>query len=210
MHKNEYWFLNAVVRDALPLRILESENLEVIINGNGHGLGHSALISVLQHLFQSGLLSAMETHRAGFTPTSSDIEAGLKGVRNIYFYLTAQGGALWESLSQPNWDRFIEGSTCFEPEEVEVICPSKHLAEEYFSLAPFPVVPIAGGETWDIVCPWEATYWKTLPAAHRIKCPYRDESPPHMNRAQMEQLCRLYTWYVHPFEDRERGSEGTC
>lgn len=200
MTADEFWFLDLVVTLQWPLRVLEADNLAEKINADGHGLPHNRLVEVLLHLFQDGHLVAHDYEGDDFTPGKAAIEQGLKGYRELFFGLTAQGGARWEALARPDWSRYLDADVGCDPDELEILAGSKELIEEYLTVLPFSVDPVLGTETWDTLSPWNATYWKTLPLGHRFKSACRDiEVFLRPGGIDVDKLRRLNTWYVHPF-----------
>ncbi|MDM9384717.1 hypothetical protein QUB80_29085 [Chlorogloeopsis sp. ULAP01] len=107
--------------------------------------------------------------------TPSQIEANLDGELGALYYLTSQGGARWESVAHPDWDRYCVVNIGFnesgEIAESQVICPSKQFVEKFLSINCYvsAVVHVPGTEVWDVLEPWQATYWKNLPKGYRVR-----------------------------------------
>lgn len=116
INRGEYWVINAALEASLFFSALAVENLEETFNIKGHGLNYSQLVDTLDCLFQRGDLIAYYSQSIQksypnwniFIPNKQEIIAGLQGnlVSNICYKLTAQGGTRWESVSNPNWNRY--------------------------------------------------------------------------------------------------------
>jgi hypothetical protein len=129
----------------------------------------------------------------------------------LSYGLSPLGGAQWETLSSPRWDRFISASYAIDPYEAEIIAQDRQLVQSYFELqhdisSPVGVV-IPESLQWDTFHPWQATYWKTLPQACRLRffyAPYTEDiDVPAIPTWAWEQFCQLREWYQRysPSED---------
>src|SRR5829696_6607097 len=178
MDKNEYWLLDSVVEAQESLKSLVSEDIEEALNKRSHGLNRGELIEVMADLFQRGdfLAERMEksVSKGFFIPTQTEIEDAFDGRLTCFYGLTLQGGARWEEVSQPHWERYISDSVYAEPREGETIGSDRDLVEQYDSLSQHnsEIVVIPGSKHWDVLRPWQATYWKELPVGHRLRFNY--------------------------------------
>src|SRR5579864_2602507 len=130
--KTEYWFLDVVVEMEWPLWILTDPEMETHLNRRGHGLAYPDLVDILERMFQNGDLGARypsdnTNNTTQFIPTRTEIEASLgrEGVE-LWFALTEQGAVRWETISQPNWDRYLADSYWIDDTDVfrgEIISP---------------------------------------------------------------------------------------
>lgn len=205
MDKNEYWLLDSVVESQYKLRWLVAKNLDEILNRPSHGLERDELVRVLDHLFQRGDLLAHEEEKSVtkriFVPTQTEIEEALAGRLTCFFGLTAQGGARWEEVSQPQWDRYISDGVYADPQEGEVIGSDRDLVEKYHSLSRYnsEVAVVSGSERWDVLRPWQATYWKELPVGHRLRFNYEwvERSPEEkIDPAISDWFREVRNWYT--------------
>ena len=89
-----------------------------------------------------------------------------------WYYLTPQGGARWEAVANPNWDIFFGGRIGYDPDEAYLESKNRDLLKRKLGLSEFlsSVVHIPGSEKWEILKPWQATYWKNLPMGWHHKC----------------------------------------
>jgi len=163
---------------------------------------------MLDRLFQDGHLIAKhrddDKPQGTFVPTRAEIEAALAGALKVYYGLTLKGGARWEAVSLPDWNRYCDAFLGIDPEVGTIISRDRKLVETYLSLCHYAwndMSVIAGSEKWDVLKPWEATYWKTLPDGHRIQFEYKSrdaagvtESPPSAKQF-FEGIRNWYTRY---------------
>jgi len=192
MNRNEYWLLNSAVEGWYPLVWLVCDNVEEVFNKRHHGLQRDELVSVLAELFRRGDLLAQRVEKfiekEIFTPTRAEIEAALDDRVRCYYGLTSQGGAKWEEVSRPQWERYITAGVYADPQEGEVIGSDRQLVEKYDSLSDYvtDISVIAGSRRWDVLEPWQATYWKELPLGHRLRFKYEVKELPINDPAYRE------------------------
>ena len=213
MEKAAYWFLDAVVEYKLPVRILVAQNLAEVLNRPSHNLDHQSLCALLLQLIQEDYLMIYQYHpRQGreipFIPSLRDLQEELdtaESDRQAYlsYGLSSLGGAQWEMLSSPRWDRFISASYGVDPYEAEIIAQDRQLVQRYFELQHYissavgAIIPES--LQWDSLAPWQATYWKTLPQARRLRFSYypytEDREAPITPTWAWEQFCQMCEWY---------------
>ena len=162
----EFFLLDAVSKHTLHLSIFDSYHLGEALNRHVPYFTRRDLIETLGALFQQGDLWARVGKAKAFVPTRDEIEAALADGLQMVYGLTAQGGARWESLCRFDWSRFVSWSSTSHSSEL--IAPTRELAEFLFHARQRDPV-IRPPVRWDIIRPWEATYWKTLPAGHRVR-----------------------------------------
>jgi hypothetical protein len=182
--RGEYWLLETVVHLAIPIFWLVRDDMEMVLNKQGHGMERSLLVETMNKLFLDGLIAAhMYGDWEGLYDLSFEkIESALaeKEVRKAHYYgLTAKGGAYWEAFASPNWEYFIDESA--EPMEdsdiwiQELVCMNKECLETYFRSCwrndPHHDVDESSIQ-WDVLHPWKATYWKELSVGHRVRLRY--------------------------------------
>ena len=99
-----------------------------------------------------------------------------------YYGLTQEGGAQWEAFAAPDWQKYIDaGFQLSDDSEYimwEMICADKARLERYFESMCFydPDEVVLESVERDYIAPWDATYWKQLDGAHRIRFREPDES----------------------------------
>ena len=196
--RGEYWLLETVVEHEWGICGLIDGDLELHLNKKGHGLTRTALVETLHRLLSSGLIYAES--RVNFSDEATDIIAtkeqielalderkSCSGVpveeRKVTYYgLTQEGGAQWEAFAAPDWQKYIDGG-CHYSEDYEygmweLICADKVWLERYFESMCFydPHEVTLESVERDYIAPWQATYWKQLEGAHRIRFREPDES----------------------------------
>ena len=176
----EYWLLESVVEYSMPFCVLAFEEIDEALNKPGHGLDRRSLLDVLDDLTHRGLIAAHDDQREGFAPTREEIDAALdeptggSDLPSTYYHLTPEGGRQWEAFAAPDWDAFIDvvyGTDVGDRwEEGSLICATKPLVERFLEgLQHLGIHVQPDSPTWDVLEPWQATYWKQLPMGHRVR-----------------------------------------
>ena len=189
--RGEYWLLETAVESLFPVSGLTDSDFEFSLNKKGHGLTRDALIETLHRLIASGLIYAENEVDAPIS-THQQIERALNEPgwqvepvdwrTTTYYGLTPEGGAQWEAFAAPDWQEYIDASSRLTDDGKgiiwEVICADKAWLERYFEskcLYDPREVSLATVE-WDYIAPWDATYWKQLEGAHRVRFQEQDET----------------------------------
>lgn len=213
MEKTAYWFLDAVVEHKLPLGALVNPNISEALNRPGHGLDHQSICAILLELVQQDYIviyqnKPREDRENPFIPSRRDLEKELNTVESdsqtyLSYGLSPLGGVRWETLSSPRWDQFISASYGVDPYDAEIIAQDRQLVQRYFELQRYVSSSVGSmipdSLQWDTLQPWEATYWKTLPKAYRLRFFYRpypeDTEVPITPAWAWEQFCQMLEWY---------------
>ena len=196
--RGEYWLLETVVENEWDIPVLIDSDLELHLNKKGHGLTRKALVETLHRLLSSGLIYAetrfmFSEEVLDFISTAEQIELALDESKSwggvpedeqkvTYYGLTQEGGAQWEAFAAPDWQKYIIAGFGFldDTEDIiwEMICADKDWLEKYFESKCFyePEDVILEFVARDYIAPWQATYWKQLDGAHRIRFRDPDES----------------------------------
>jgi len=176
--RGEYWLLTLVVEAVEPLRILLHENACEALNVHEHGVEKEVLIDDLERLFSDGLVEAHgEAWPGPVSPSREQLVEALneKGSGTWgppHYALSAKGGEQWEAFSRPSWDHYLTAFGSLEAEsEWELVCPSRWILERYLeNMSPDAREDLDDSSIqWDVLVPWEATYWKELPLGHRLR-----------------------------------------
>jgi hypothetical protein len=205
MDTNDYWLLDSVLEQKHALSLLGMESVEAIFDRPCHGMQRGMLIEKLALLFGQGLLVASSEERGEFTPSADEIAQALDGTLDFDYGLTAAGGAAWEAVSKPDWNRFVDG-VFGEDSEDEIdsqrreragafCCADKaHLEKFMETIHLRGIVPHVPSIKWDEVSPWQALYWKQLPHAHRAR--FIGVHGPHVPEEHMiEEYRGLLNWH---------------
>jgi hypothetical protein len=183
-------------------------------------LSHNETRAAANSLFQKGDILAEvyrnETLVSDVVMTLSEIQANLEGKLPAYYYLTPQGGERWEALASANWNQyyiyFCQDSRLdtIAQYECEIIGLDRQLIEQLFRLHCYlfnDEISIPGTEVLDLVEPWQATYWKTLPKAYRIRFQARENHLREANvsseweeasRQAYQWFSEIQKWYIDP------------
>lgn len=217
MGKAEYWILDSVAEFQSPLDALATrDGVAFTLNRKWHGLTEDQLVDTLYRLFHNGDLIAERFEKqvslGEFVPTRAEIVSALSFIppsrrKEGYdsslsfanYGLTAQGGARWEAVSRPDWNRYVYSDVGLE--DGQTIAMDRRLVEqyEYFSRYGSDISIIAGSEQWDVLDPWQATYWKILPIGHRLRYRFTCEEASKMKEIPeaAEQFFKgLNNWYT--------------
>ena len=223
MNKIEYWFLDAPIRLKIPFHWLSASNVDEMLNRPHHHLSRSELLVVLERMFERGDLFLEYRNRSEQSyriqvPSRSEIEAALylphdqwmDQSEHVFYGVTGRGGALWETLSHPQWDHFYDEGYGINPYEGEMTASTRGLIEEWLALVPYdPSIKAIVPESlrWSVLQPWQATYWKQLPIGYHIAFTYLQlteaeelarPTPPDWVRACYQHSRRWYTSYLEP------------
>ncbi len=193
-------------------------------------IAHSDMAITAYRLFQNGDILADMVNNEDSIPcvalTLSEISAHLKWEIGVTYCLTSQGGARWETVAHPDWNRFytcerywnyhnstasLNPRTYLEKEEEkEFVATVRQVAEKLLAIDCFvePDKYIPGTEVWDVLEPWQPIYWKTLPRGYRVhyKCRsnywYLNEDTPvtwvESNQQAGEWHAQMMKWYTKP------------
>ena len=200
MLKIEYLILDSVVKRYETLKNVASECQ----------LSKNEVALAATRLFHNGdILGGIYINEQQFRTNLSlgalEIQAHLDGKFNFYYYLTPQGGAKWEALSHPDWN-FYHQWRFYENHKCEIICQDMEIIKQLLSFSYFhSKILIPETEIWDELEPWQATYWKNLPKAHRVRYQSRTYEllldSQESIEAYNEKKCRYFSilqWYKYP------------
>jgi hypothetical protein len=192
--RGEYWLMEIMAEYMIPAGFLARDDLDKLLNKQHHGLSQDELLATIFELSQQGLVSFITRHdqtERQFSNTDQIREAlaeeSRRGQSKTFLCLTADGGRVWEAFAAPRWNDYIADSYGFDEslgqDVTELICANRGLLERYLKSRYPSFSQIDPSRLWwDILEPWEATYWKTLPKAHRVRFvdpdDEADETPP--------------------------------
>ena len=146
-------------------------------------LSNAEIILAADSLFQKGDIKAMMFADLYDTEPTSDVvltRAGIQDALNgrllAFYYLTPQGGARWEAMAHPDWNKFCIVNFLGQfPYEEGFFGTQREVIEQLLTLDRllFMYEHIPGSENWNVLEPWEATYWKTLPRGYHVSCEFQ-------------------------------------
>jgi hypothetical protein len=205
--RGEYWLLETVVGMPVPICWLNWDGMEEALNKKGHGMDRALLVKTMVKLFKDGLILAHEHDNWDDSKvlTFKQIQDALDedtNKRYLFYNLTTKGGKYWEAFALPNWDNYIydcyESIDGSEKEICTLISPQKdHLVTILNSLRYHEYEIENDSIKWDIVKPWQATYWKKLSLGHRVSFVFEHKDkdcgqPERLNRCWYDML--WYQW----------------
>jgi hypothetical protein len=185
--RGEYWLMETMVKYRIPAGFLGRDDLGMIFNKQPHGLSQDELLATVSELSRQGLVSYTVRHDETERQFSStdQIRAALAekfrpGKAKTYLRLTSEGARVWEAFAAPRWDEYISDTYGFDEslgkETEELICPNLSRLQRFFkSRYPWLYQIETMQVRWDKLEPWQATYWKTFPTAHRVRFVVPDE-----------------------------------
>lgn len=196
LSRGEYWLLTNAVEYGLPLRVLtlpewpqddpHIATIDVVLNKRGHGLGVDELAETLHRILERGWIELSRDIRRQ-TPMHPDHEEirrvlSEKGLFNegVFYRLTPDGGRAWESFARPEWHLYVSRDDENGDDDMsigEAVAPSRKSLERYMASLEKDISIEAGSRVYDELKPWQATYWKTLPAGFRCRYRYRRFEP---------------------------------
>jgi hypothetical protein len=147
-------------------------------------LSQAEVVVAADFLFQRGDIKAMVFTDEYDTEPASDVVLTRAGIQDhligrlvASYYLTPQGGARWEAMAHPDWNKFfiVNFRGAFPYYEHGILSTQREIIEQLLSLDHliFKERHIPGTENWDVLEPWEATYWKTLPQGYHVSCEFQ-------------------------------------
>lgn len=220
MDRETYWLLDTVVEHPYSvswLAITPQSDLERAFNRDHHNMSLEQLIDRLQHLTGTGLLRLYDDRDEQRTPvlaTHAMRTAIIANTPPLIYALTQRGGQIWESVSSPQWHRYIDGPSRAIPSDPDadwdnnLSGPTRERIELYihmlFPSHIYPEVITEESLRWDVHHPWQVTYWKTLPQGYTLHFKTRtldverwERAPSAEWRKQYDALTQWYTpWFV--------------
>jgi hypothetical protein len=187
-------------------------------------LSHAETALAADSLFQKGDIKATVFADEDDTEGTSDVVLTMAGIQDYLdgrlrasYYLTAQGGARWEAMAHPDWDKFfIVNFLSIFPYEEGIIGTERKIIEQLLAVDRLILIHehIPGTENWNVLEPFQATYWKTLPRGYHVSCEHKssdfcpwklDDNTPVEIVEEYKQASEWYEnvkkWYTDPSFD---------
>jgi len=206
----EAWLLESAVPFFIPLTFLAMSDEEIGLQFNhpSHHMTRDELLRTLSSLFIRGELVGKQEALGEHVPTAEQVDKALvPPVRRpnggvawgrgtdapLCYGLSQAGAARWERMAEPDWERYFEDMW---PEEntCEVVAGSQHRLDEVLRSTRelWDIEPVGNGIEQDVLTPWEATYWKTLPAGYRAR--FHHQYTRYRGRGSAPEYRRLRRW----------------
>ncbi|WP_333220736.1 hypothetical protein [Microcoleus sp. Pol12A5] len=187
-------------------------------------LSHAETALAADSLFQRGDIKAKVFADEDDTEGTSNVILTRAGIQDhldgrllASYYLTPQGGARWEAMADPDWNKFsIVNFLGQFPYEEGFLGTQREIIEQLLALDRllFMYEHIPGTEKWNVLEPWKATYWKTLPRGYYVSCEFQhsdlcpwelDDNTPAEIVEEYKQASQWYEnvkkWYTDPSFD---------
>ena len=200
----DFGLLNAVSEDEWAAYLLAGDaSMEAIMNKASHGLAPRELRQHFFKLWTAGLIECSLEFSG--PPVAPDFEQAKRQFERtqewppsndqcLVYRLSREGGEMWERFACPDWSRFLLSSVGEQGNEWTLTGADRRLVEVWRESgskisAGFPV-PLDGTEKWEILQPWKATYWKTLPIGYRLKFEFKtwDRPPSSPSREELQHV----------------------
>jgi hypothetical protein len=250
INKLDYWFLDVVLEMPIGINSIVPDRQGYLdVNRKPLDISFVKMAEILERLFNLGYLCASKPfgilggskpgNVVKFIPTKEEILQGLQigstpeiinnddEIIEIYdnqfdFFLTPEGGQIWEFFSHPKWNIYFQKVTNFDKYETSIYCTNKKIVNriiEVENLLDFDGLntkPILDTLHLESISPLNMPYWKTFPSGYRatykIDVSDLDSEEEDINNKSREFIDRRnkarkwYTnicnnWYVNYFKN---------
>ena len=206
----EYWLLETAIVGWIPLPFLTPRDIEVLFNKPGHGLSKADVASTLHALADRGYVEIRDSHQECLVHFSvAEIERQLippprppRPSPRYCYRLTALGGTCWERASNADWSRFVRAEWR-EKEDRLLVAAAPSFLRRYAEIFRDTIAEDGLSiteERWDVVRPWQPTYWKTLPEGNSLRIKSTKAATTSKQKNALRRLQPLMKWYDSPFE----------
>jgi hypothetical protein len=173
----ELWILETAFPVRIPLWMLVYPQIESLHNKPSHGLPPKPLAELLERLNWDGVIFIEDQDGQRRLFSAAELLQLLPvrtDDREHAYGLTEKGGARWEIEAQADWSRYLQDSELHgrdRPRVREIVGGDRERFESYVSrgMVEMGHVPDPASERSDVLTPWQATYWKTLPVGYRLR-----------------------------------------
>jgi hypothetical protein len=115
---------------------------------------------------------------------------------------TSHGGALWESLHNANWNRYIKYYTVYgldEREDLKTLYIESISRERIRELHDhLPLIGYAAASSssvaWTTLVDWDPTYWKTIPLAYQLAIGCTERGYDDVSKSDDTWLTEFLAW----------------
>jgi len=182
----EFWVLESAYKTKMPLKIAaKSSSYEAVINRIHHHLDISSFVSQLMKMIEGGLIQIEKGPKRGGDLVSVEISQDEMHQHldsdsefRFFYSLTSNGGELFETLSLPDWDKFVKQTWSVRDGHEVVFLESKNnkFLQDYCQHVQIaPTGSVASKVSEKTITPFEAVYWKTFATATQIRYDLADE-----------------------------------
>ena len=186
----EYLILRKVIFGLADLRINRYS-----FDTNYQELSHGEIAIGADSLFQKGYIRAKvfaegsDDRGIHYYEETPDVVLTMTGIQDhldcylrALYYLTPEGGEHWEAIARPDWNKLLIDDLniiCFPQPDKEpgIFATKRENIEQLLAYGEYLLEerqPIPGTEVWEVLEPWQVTYWKTLPRGYRLRYQYEE------------------------------------
>lgn len=224
--KADYAILYGVSEEPWPAWLLLKEETMAGVNRSWPGLAPRELTEHFFRLWTEGLIEcAEEAEEADYTSSvppdyelarqqfEFDHSSSDRPQSNLLTYrLSPAGGEVWANYAGVDWSKFYNSWYDSGRNEFRLSASGRRAIELALQLRTISPVPVPKTERWEILGPWQATYWKILPAGHRIS--YRYETwpcaPSSYNEEEFRALQELWQEFASYWSGWHKSFEQVC
>ncbi|WP_020465823.1 hypothetical protein [Singulisphaera acidiphila] len=170
------WLLDTLAVSRLDLTELswDRQTLEEDLNREVDEFDAGQLAQAILTCIASGILEVIDKDGDRFSMSIDQLEHSIRGEdQRLFVGLTEVGGEYWESLSHPDWSRFVDWGTLEQDGNtlsMFIEAYSRERINEVFGeLRITGYNCISADMKFSIESPWHATYWKSFPEGHRLE-----------------------------------------
>jgi hypothetical protein len=185
--KADYAILYGVSEEQWPAWLLLKERTMAGVNRFWPGLAAPELTEHFFRLWSERLIECAEgedepaiapdyeltRQQFEFDTSSSDRPQ----FNSLTYRLSPAGGDTWENYAGVDWNKFYNSWDDSERNEFRLSASDRKAVELAIQLRTISPLPVPGTDRWEILGSWQATYWKVLPAGHRIGYKYERSWP---------------------------------
>ena len=185
MNKLDYWFLDVALEMPIGINSIVPDRQGFLdVNRKPLNISLMEMAEILDNLFKQEYLGASKPYGipggsspgkiVNFIPSKEEVLQGLQmrmtpeiiedgdEVIEIYdnlfnFFLTLEGGLLWESVSNPQWDKFFLRFTDFDEGETTIQCCNRDIMGEILTIehlldhGGLHIKPELGSEKYELI-----------------------------------------------------------
>ncbi len=192
--KADYAILYGVSLEQWPAWLLLKERTMAGVNRFWPGLAPRELTEHFFRLWIDGLIDCAEgedepaiapdyqlaREQFEFDETVADRPEG----NSLTYRLSSQGGDVWAEYAAVDWSRFFSSWHGSGAEEWTLSASLLEPIEIALQIPEIAPRPVRGTAKWEILQPWQATYWKSLSIGHRLSYQYESWARPEFRTAE--------------------------
>jgi hypothetical protein len=182
--KADYAIVYGVSEEQWPAWLLLKEETMAGVNRFWPGLAARELTEHFSRLWSEGLIECADgedepaiapdyqlaSEQFEFDTTVSDRPEETP----LTYRLSSGGGDVWAQYAAVDWSRFFTTSCGVDPNEWTLNASVREAIEVALQPREIAPEPIPGSGRWEVLRPWQATYWKVLSVGNRFRYKYEN------------------------------------